>query len=211
MAVEVFSQDYAFRPSPFLAHLQEKLAKLKAAKQAGHAKSLARRNEDDIPSDFSDDEGLTPSPYPPFCYRPLHDLESLWWLTAFLLFTWTDEENSREVSDAKEEQRRRAHDQTVNRIFGDSFERRRVITVQGFFLTTLPVLLPRMQRAAWILEEPRAQLVNRFTEAERDYESALNTGFDGLHDGLAKAMRRIRDVLVTATGGNLSASSDTDS
>ena len=78
MAVEVFSQDYAFRPSSFLAHLQEKLAKLEAAKQAGNAKSaLARRNEDDIPSDFSDDEGLTPSPYPPFCYRPLHDLESL--------------------------------------------------------------------------------------------------------------------------------------
>lgn len=194
MAIEVHKRRYSFRPNKLLERLKE-MRKKAAVRSATEATALAGT---DGVSSFRDDPGLAPPPYPPFCYRPLHDWESLWWLIALLLFQWDAKGEPEDVSDAAEAKRRYVRKDTYTRIFGDSYDRTRVIADDGFFYWMLDSLRPRTQQAGLVLEELRKQLVARYTASEQDWDSSTKPAFDGLQDDFAKALQDVCAVLTAA-------------
>ena len=84
MALEVHGQHYLFKPG--------------RAPPANVVKRLSRRfpllDGDDEPGEIGiilSANQRVPVYLPPFSYNPLHDLESLWWLTSFFTFEFSSE------------------------------------------------------------------------------------------------------------------------
>ena len=191
MSVEVISQGHIFRPKRVLARIQEILAE-DLAKKAAKASTDGPNPDgddadvDDGESNLSEDLDPISSLYPPFCFRSLHDLESLWWLIVFLLIRWDADQEPQGQPDAKEEKRRVDLEDKCTLMFSDSFDHMRTIKDDGYFYTLLVLLSLRMQRAGLVLEELREQLVSRYTESEEYPDSLAKPVTEGLYDAFAK-------------------------
>ena len=194
MSIEIARQDYSFRPDNYWSRREKARERTSESEQA--SESVDDNDDNDAASNFSDPPDL-PSPYPPFFYRPLHDMESMLWLLLYVLFRWLREE-PQDAEDAEEARRRAAQDNMFNEMFiGSKWYDRRSILVDGVaFCSALRVLPPRLQRAGRILEKWRKQLVSCYTASEQTYDSVATHVFDGLHAGCAETIRNMCKIIL---------------
>ena len=196
MSIEVARQDYAFRPDKFFAHFQEQRDKAASKAEREEAGELVSE-DDDVISNFSDEDPFAPSPYPPFFYRALHDMESMWWLVLYLLFRWIREDGPAKTLDTDAEARFQAQEDMQAKLFGKPCDRRSVLVEDGVLLAALHVLPPRLQRAGRILEKWRKQLVACYSTSEKNREAVTKPVLDGLYTGFAQSLRDMCEVLLS--------------
>ena len=190
MAVEVDGQAYHFGPE--------------FAPPAGIVELLCNRfpllEGDDAPGDDIDASSTAPAPVMgsliSFFYNPLHDLESLWWLTNYFTFEFSAKlsEKAGHHKDAKGEVQGAELRRLSAALFEDNHTRYRVMTITGQF-SEYAYLLPRHLRPAGAaLEQFRRELVAHYRKSEDTHEATAKPTFDGLHEILAESIRTISKV-----------------
>ena len=187
MSLEVDGQCYLFEPG--------------SAPSTNVIKSLSSRfpllDGDDEPGEmgpllFKDPPNL--GALPPFHYNPLHDLESLWWLTVYLTFEFSDKLFKDQHKQSKEKTSMTGPPCFPTGLFEDWNSRHNVITTTGHFAQYAYLLPECLRPAGAALERFRRELTARYTKTEECQESMLKPAFDGLHGLLGVSIRAIADV-----------------
>ena len=203
MAAEVHRQDYIFEPGSTPA--------AKIGKMLSHKFPLL---EGDDVLDFQpgDEVGFTPrfaedlvtAIRSPFCFSPLHDVESLWWLTSYFTFEYSSKllqillPNFKLPKEAKGKSRRPDQGYFPTDLFEDHHQRFVIMTSTGYFAQYAYTLPDSIRAAGAALEKFRRELVARYKQTEKTQDSVEHPAFDGLHKMLAETMRTIADVVAKA-------------
>ena len=118
------------------------------------------------------------SPYPTpkvtiFRYGPLHDLEALWWVSAYFLFARSVVED---ITDDVELSSSRAkllvaQRSAARRLFCDRNTRWKIIELSGHFLDEVPYLHPLVRSFGDELEATRQELLNHYVHVEEDIDA----------------------------------------
>ena len=186
MALEVDTQRYFFEPG--------------RGPSKSIVKALSRRfpllDGDDEPGETGPDLDkvrVVLGPLPAFHYNPLHDLESLWWLSSWVMFDLADKHLAKQKSTRGAEQH---YDLSV--LFENWNSRYNVMTTTGNFACYVYVLPEYLRPAGAALEKFRRELTARYERTEVDLEAMSKPAFDGLHELLADAMRTVGQVFTKA-------------
>lgn len=187
MATEVENEGHLFRPRQLLPPYWASRLEMKHQKLFEDEADLARMFCFDAP---------VPSK-PPFDYSPLHDVESLWWLLAFYVLEWGEQDGPSDADHPREFVRHSTLRQYSRKLFQDHerLERRKVVREPGKFASVVECLRGNAHLAGQELEEFRQQLVACFTRSERDAYAIAHPDFAGLHDSLNVTISRIRTLL----------------
>lgn len=186
MALEVHGQHYLFEPG--------------RGPPANVVKAMSRRfpllDGDDEPGEIGlilSVDAPPPGALTTFHYNPLHDLESLWWLTNYFTFDFSSKllEKSASRNDPKEKAQRTSRRHFPHTLFDDYNSRHNVVTATGYFAQYAYLLPENLRPAGAALEKFRRELVSRYEKTEESLESASDPAFGGLHDSLAESMRII--------------------
>ena len=105
-----------------------------------------------------------------FRYNPLHDLESLWWISVFFILARAivpDEAEPAQSPEEVSEQLRRQRE-AAERLLCKKFERYDAMVRTGPFLSELWNLHPAVRRLWPALEEARVALIAAYQEVEQD-------------------------------------------
>ncbi|PSS30941.1 hypothetical protein PHLCEN_2v2510 [Hermanssonia centrifuga] len=182
VAVEVQTQQYAFRPlnppSVSPASDTRSITSDDLAEKRSYLDSAARPH-----SDSSSDLSISP-PLFAFRYNPLHDLESLWWIAVYFIFT-TEVANYADL-DEKGQDRQLGLDGCVLRLFCD-FEERKMDMIDGWdrrFLDRCQCLHPSIRPIGRDLERLRVVLVTTYAQCEANRGSITLEPLEGLHDSI---------------------------
>ncbi len=137
----------------------------------------------------------SPSQSPPpfkldndFRYNPLHDLESVFWLATYFIFTTTG------YNQDEEEIKQQEH--IKDRLLYDDFQHSCVMRLDDAFLCDVSYLHPDLHELALSLEELRSKLVTRFRVAEKDCGSITSSVATGLHESLASVLHKMAGQVV---------------
>ena len=184
MATEVDNDMHLFRPEQLLPPYWVRLMEMK--------RQGTWVEETDYSKLFQLDEPEVPEP--PFDFSPLHDVESLWWLTAHFVFEWACQEIP-DPADQRELVRVARLQTHKHKLFNDLIERQAVICDSGKFASIVRCLRGNVQLAGQALEDFRQQLVACYANSEKDSYAVAHPDFAGLHDSLVATINRIRDLL----------------
>lgn len=139
----------------------------------------------------------------PFRYNPLHDLESVYWLTLYFMLRYNFISKPSSVKRAAR-LRHKLHLQTelAMKLSTDLDFRIAVMREDGVLAEALSTLLPPFQDVGGRLDAIRIMLVGRYPEAERQLQTPNYTiGFDvahGLYDGMIAVLQ---DVVAAIAAG----------
>lgn len=110
----------------------------------------------------------------PLRYNPLHDLESLWWISSYFLLTHAvvdgDDAPDEKHAQARAEQLDRQCT-SVERLFVDGSERHWVMIMESNFQQELCCLHRSMRKAGAAVAEARDALAKAYHYAEKDMKS----------------------------------------
>ncbi|KAJ3559366.1 hypothetical protein NM688_g392 [Phlebia brevispora] len=175
MATEVDLQEYIFsRNNPLLAS-PRRSKKTTLSTSDGSSSSSFK-----LPSPPGPDDPLSEASIDPtFRYNALHDLESLWWVAVYTIFTREVEPTSDdECGNASEEQRAYAANMFDTRV--DRFHS--LATVRAFQMKIFS-LHPSIRHVGHALEKMRQALLHWYYKAEVDLDAIDHTGCaEGLYD-----------------------------
>ena len=128
------------------------------------------------PTDSSDtsDESDTDEPVLTqvvFRYNPVHDLESLWWISAYLLVSQVFMLKGDGTDGTGEEDPRLARQRTVlQKLFTIGDERRWTMCTENGFYREVKTLHPLMRKAGRALDNARDVLARAYHYLEQDIE-----------------------------------------
>lgn len=109
-----------------------------------------------------------------FRYNPLHDLESVFWLATYFIFTTTGYH--------QDEEQIRQQEYIKDRLLYDDFQHSCVMRLDDAFLYDISYLHPDLRELALSLEGLRSKLTARFRLAEKDCGSITSSVAAGLHE-----------------------------
>jgi len=119
------------------------------------------------------------SPKIPFTYNPLHDLESLWWIQAWLLHFYVDQEGR----DRSTEQSANYHSLFPGYLLRGS----RILSLQSPM--EFDILPESFQRPGWVVEEMRRCLVAAYSTCERTLPPKFQDHLDEIATFFTEAMQ----------------------
>ncbi len=183
MAAEVQSQDYEFRLGTGFSPLSEfrRLTSDEFRKLLSNLESATGP----YPSDSSSYRAIPQPPFP-FRYNPLHDLESLWWIAVYFIFT-TEVKNYANM-DEKGKARQRRLDEHVLKLFCN-FTHRKLDMMDSWnerFSTRCQSLHPSIRPIGEDLERARILLATTYRQCEKKYRTITLEPLEGLHDNIQK-------------------------
>lgn len=138
----------------------------------------------------------------PFSYNPLHDMESLWWLSVYLLIARRFVERGTAVQNFAELMHRQSVLATY--LFYNARNRLAVMTAGGSFKTTLRTLRlhPDVAFCGKRLEQARASLTHCFRLAEKDMArikfatvASTDSGVSDLYSAMFAVLHAIHERL----------------
>ena len=138
-----------------------------------------------------------------FNYGPVHDLESLWWLLNYLVFTYFNVTvsvrtiNFADPDTAHEAEERLETLKGLNSLlFEDADARKSALLSDDVFMTSYAAWLHQLLRpVAKILERLRVELVLCYQSAEKDRDAFLNpVTWNGFYGKFAQAAHEISEL-----------------
>ncbi|KAF7794450.1 hypothetical protein EIP86_005584 [Pleurotus ostreatoroseus] len=193
IAVEVQSQSYLFLPDD----IEPPSPKEKPPpKYTLYQRFFENPPQDENPVvlDLPPTRRESPQYQPTFWYNPLHDLESLWWLSLYfavkreILNQQSPEENS-VVSPP--------HRACASDFFENDVIRGSMIQGSSLLLRKAQGVLPPIPfTLVRVLEELLRELIQKYTAAEKDVSALNRNCADGLHEIFQQIFHEIADVEV---------------
>ena len=198
MATEVCRQAYVFKPGSAPPPNMGKLLSKKYPLLDGDDELDLQPGDEDEPQATA--EELAARIKSPFHQSPLHDLESLWWLTGYVTFEYSSKLLCKilQFKDAKGKVHGSARSFFPKELFEDDHQRYLLMTNKGYFAQYAYILPKSLRPAGAALERFRRELVARYEETEKSEDAVKTPAFDGLHQMLAETMRTIADVIAKA-------------
>ena len=134
-----------------------------------HAKVIARR-EARVARRAARQTNPYPRPKPIiFRYGPLHDLEALWWVSAYFLFA-REPECPTQLPTVREKQLEAQHS-AARRLFCDVKTRWKVLQFADNLLDEVACLHPLVRGFGDDLEQTRQELMDHYRHVEEDIEA----------------------------------------
>jgi len=142
--------------------------------------SLEYRYRPALPPNVSDDPCVRIEPIlpPTFRYNPLHDIESIWWVGVWFLFSHRDK-TTMSNADLEDAQTQLEHFQKLFPRVLKSSDRFSKFQSQSSFFLGISVLPESFRRPAELLEWGRVKLLQCFYKAEAGLEID-QTAFEGI-------------------------------
>lgn len=161
---------------------------LKSSRARGASSAADAEEELRVIEILSASEGSMPK----FRQNPLHDLESLWWVAVYFIVNREVVPNPDE--DDTDYQRRDSQRRFADTLFSGKAQRRRVIASDGYFMSFINRMHPRVDRVFKFLEEARFELHHFYSALETperitDIEPAITLGLGIKLAGILAAIR----------------------
>lgn len=130
-------------------------------------------------------------PLTPFCHNPLHDLESLWWVTAYFVMKKVPHVPRTAPHNAGKKWTAHAQRASAAELFSCNSTRYTVMQRRDDFRGRMDMGHPSVRAIVYILSDLRDMLASRYAKAAENAAAIDHTCADGLHKHFIRAFTMI--------------------